>query len=215
MAPGVELSGAMEDSAFEEPPWLILRGDAFIRLTELLYRVVEQADGKRTIGQIAEAVSKATGRAISEDNVRKLVRDRLIPLGLIAKADGTVAKGSDGGPSRSPLQIGMRTAQIPGRVLEPVAQVFKVLFMPPILLGVVAAGLVAMGWVFLLHGVGEGLRTAVYEPWLILALLPIIIGSAAFRSPRSRPVITTSGGVHRAGWEWTWRTAWSGSTSSR
>src|SRR5918992_123414 len=165
VAPGVELSGEMEESAFERPPWLVRRGDAFIRLTELLYRVVEHSDGQRSIGQIAEAVSKATGRAVSGDNVRELVRDRLIPLGLIIRADGTVAEVADGTASRSPLQIGMRTAQIPGRVLEPFAQAFKVLFVPPVLLVVLVAGLGAVGWVFLQHGVGEGLRTTVYEPW--------------------------------------------------
>lgn len=194
LAPGVELSEEMDDSAFEDQPWLILRNGDFVRVTELLYRVAEAANGERSLGEIATAVSEATGRTVSADNVAHLVRERLIPLGLVVGADGSVAKPADQSASRSPLQIGMRTAQIPGRVLEPLAQAFKVLFSPPILLAILALGLAAVGWVLLVHGVGESFRKAVYEPWLILALLPIVIASAAFHEFGHAAALAYGGG---------------------
>ncbi len=193
LADGVELSGEMEDSAYEEQPWMIVRNGDFVTVTELLYRIAEQADGQRSLADIANAVSDATDRAVSEDNIRQLVGDRLIPLGLIVGADGTVAKVA-GGATRSPLQIGMRTAQVPGRILEPLAQAFKILFAPPILLGVVAVGLVALAWVFLVHGLGESFRGAVYEPWLILVLLPIVVASAAFHEFGHAAALSYGGG---------------------
>src|SRR5436190_1588043 len=53
-APGVQLSEAMEESAFVEPQWLVQRDGTFIQLTELLYRVVENIDGQRSLEEIAE-----------------------------------------------------------------------------------------------------------------------------------------------------------------
>src|SRR3954452_7853933 len=48
LASGVELIGEMEETGFAERQWLIRRGDRFVQLSGLLYRVAEQADGKST-----------------------------------------------------------------------------------------------------------------------------------------------------------------------
>src|SRR3712207_2287698 len=87
LAPNIELSGQMEDSGFAEQQWLILRNGAFVQVTELLFRVAEQANGQRTLEEMAQGVSAATGRGVSADNVRQLVESKLIPLGIIARAD--------------------------------------------------------------------------------------------------------------------------------
>src|SRR5918998_595106 len=164
-APGVELSGQMEDSAFEDRPWLILRDGTFVRVTELLYRVAEAADGTKDIEGVAGSVSEATGRSVSPDNIRTLVRDRLIPLGLVPKADGSVVESPGGDDGRSPMQIGARTAKLPSLYVEPVANAFKALFLPPVVIAVLAAGLGVVGWLFFVHGVGPGFRSAVQAPW--------------------------------------------------
>src|SRR5688500_15073900 len=147
-APGVELSGEMEDSAFEDRPWLILRDGTFVRVTELLYRVAEAADGTKDLDGVAGSVSEATGRSVTSDNVRTLVRDRLIPLGLVPKADGSVVESAGGEDGRSPMQIGMRSAKLPARYVQPLANAFKALFLPPIILAVLVVGLAAVGWLF-------------------------------------------------------------------
>src|SRR5690242_21818480 len=90
LAPNVELSGAMQESGFEKEQWLVQRDGRFIQITELLYRVAEQANGERSAEEMAQGVSEATGRKVSADNVRQLV-GKLIPLGIILQADGTVA----------------------------------------------------------------------------------------------------------------------------
>src|SRR3712207_692836 len=96
-APGVELSGEMEDSAFEDGPWLILRDGTFVRVTELLSRVAEASDEEKGIDGVAASLSEATTRSVNPDNVRPLVRDRLVPLGLVPEADGTVVEAPGGG----------------------------------------------------------------------------------------------------------------------
>src|SRR5215218_2580141 len=72
LAPGVELSGELPESGFAQRQWLAQRDGRFLQLTELLYRVAERADGRRSLEAIAAAVSKATGRRVSAANVRQL-----------------------------------------------------------------------------------------------------------------------------------------------
>ena len=64
LADGVELVGQEEDSAFEDPPWLVNRGGAFIHLSELLYRVAERCDGEQSLAEIAESLGSES-RAMS------------------------------------------------------------------------------------------------------------------------------------------------------
>jgi len=96
LAPDVTLSGEMKDSAYEQQQWLAERSGTFVQLTELLYRVAEQADGEHTLEEMAAGVSEATDRVVSADNIRQLLSGKLIPLGLVTTADGSVvAAASD------------------------------------------------------------------------------------------------------------------------
>ena len=78
----------MRESAFENPPWLVEReGAGYVQITELLYRIAEQCDGQHTLSEIADAVSDQTGRNVSADNVKVLVRTQLLTKGLVTTAD--------------------------------------------------------------------------------------------------------------------------------
>jgi hypothetical protein len=48
LAANVELLGEMQETGFKESQWLTRRGDRFIQLTGLLYRMAEAADGEST-----------------------------------------------------------------------------------------------------------------------------------------------------------------------
>src|SRR3954447_5874053 len=111
LAEGVKLAGQMRESAFVNPPWLIEReGEGYVQVTELLYRIAEQADGQHSLEEIAESVSQATGRTVSADNVRQLAGTQLLAKGLIATADGRVVGASAG--SRSLLALSLRARMI-------------------------------------------------------------------------------------------------------
>src|SRR5215217_7714206 len=131
LAPSVELSGEMQESGFTKQQWLVQRDGRFIQLTELLYRVAEQANGERDHEAMARGVSEATGRTVSADNVRQLLR-KLIPLGLIVQADGTVAETGKG--PRSPLAVNMRMAMIGPRFIDPPTRILQYLYTPPVLI---------------------------------------------------------------------------------
>jgi putative peptide zinc metalloprotease protein len=197
LAEGVELAGQMEDSAFEEQPWLILREGAFIQVTALLYKLAGACDGKRGHDEIAAKVSKEIGRTATADNVRKLLERKLIPMGVIPKADGTVVPSATGPDGRSPLRISLKTRQVPTRVVDPLARAFKFLFLPPVALGIVAVAATVVGWLLVFHGVGGSFRGAIYEPWLIVVLLPIIVASAAFHEFGHAAALAYGGGKVR------------------
>src|SRR5688500_18242859 len=93
LAPDVQLAGQLEESAYKEPPWLLEREESgYVQVTELLYRIAERCDGKRTYEEIAEEVSQETGREVSKENVAQLVTRELLAKGLVADAHGKVVK---------------------------------------------------------------------------------------------------------------------------
>src|SRR4051794_33384320 len=62
LAPGVEFMGRMEDSGFEEPPYLVSRPDGtVVQLPAVLYAVAEQIDGSSDYERIAARVTEAVG----------------------------------------------------------------------------------------------------------------------------------------------------------
>jgi putative peptide zinc metalloprotease protein len=197
LAAGVELSGRMEDSAFEEQPWLIVRHGAFLQVSELLYHLAEQCTGERTLANVAKSLGSAIDRDVGVDDVRQLLREKLIPMGIVPKADGSVMPTVESAGERSALQINARMKTIGPAIINPIAGVFQVLFWPPILLAVVGLGLSVIAWILVVHGFGEGLHDALYQPWLILVLFPILVASAFFHEFGHAAALRYGGGRAR------------------
>jgi len=180
LAPNVELSGEMQEGGFEDQQWLVQRDGRFIQITELLYRVAEQANGQRSLDEVAEGVAATTGRGVSVDNVRQLLVEKLIPMGLIAKADGTVAETAGDETTRGPLSVNMRMKMVGPELTERVTGIFTFLFAPPVLIVVLLLAALGHVWLYFVHGVGGGLLRAIYTPGLLLVVLAIIVVSTAW-----------------------------------
>ena len=178
LARGIELIGKYEDSGFKEPPYIARREDGqVIQLAPLLYLIAELSNGDRTNEEIAAAVSEAVKRGVSADNVRQLVEERLRPLGVIAPADGSEPELQKADPM---LALKLRAALVPERAVNAVTKLFKPLFLPPVVIAVLA-GLVALDiWLFAFHGVAQSLRQVLYSPALLMLMLGLIIVAAAF-----------------------------------
>ena len=86
LSQGVELLGEMRETGFEERQWLVRWGDRYGQLTEILYRVAEEADGTRTHEEMAQGMTRSTGWLVSAENVRQLLRKGLLPLGIVVPA---------------------------------------------------------------------------------------------------------------------------------
>jgi putative peptide zinc metalloprotease protein len=95
LPPNVCLVGEIQGTGFTDPQWLIQRDSQFIQLSEVLYRVVEQADGRHTLDEIAAGVTQTTNWMMNADDVRLLIQTKLMPLGLVGGADGSVMSPSD------------------------------------------------------------------------------------------------------------------------
>ena len=178
LAAGVELMGGMEESGFRDRQWLVKRGERFVQLSELLYRVAERADGESTHEEMAEKLSLSTEYAFTVDNVRQLVGSKLVPLGIVAPADEGAGRGDGvGEPAASPLRVNARTQLLGPEAIDRATRVLQGLFHPVVLVPVLVAAVLAQVWVFLAHGLGGALREVLYAPDLILVVLGILLVS--------------------------------------
>ena len=174
-ADGLELVGQFEGSGYKDPPYLARRSDGqVIQLSRLLYLVAEAADGRRSLHAIADRVGSRIGRRVSADNVRFLVERKLRPLGVLAGADGSTPE-----LAQRPAMLALRHRRpfLSARAARVLGTAFAPLFASPVV-AVVLAALAAFGvWLYGFHGVAGGLRSVLYEPTLLLALLVAVIAA--------------------------------------
>lgn len=197
LAPNVELSGEMQEGGFADKQWLLQRDGRFVQVTELIYRVAEQATGNQTPEEMAAAVSEATGRRVSADNIGYLLTNKLIPMGLVEQADGTVAAAAGANAPGSALQVRMKLKMIGPEYIEPATLFLQVLFKPYLLIPVLLICLAAQLWVFFVHGVAGGVHQAMYSPALMLVVLGIIVLSTIFHEFGHAAALRYGGGKVR------------------
>jgi putative peptide zinc metalloprotease protein len=197
-APNVGFAGQMKDGgAYEGRQYLVQRDGQFIQLTELLLLTLAHVDGKRTIDEIAKGVSARAFRQVTPDNVRALLA-KLVPLGLVAGADGAIAPSARERAAQSPMQVQLKMAVIPPAVTNAITSIFSVLYFPPVVVAVLIAAAAAHAWLYLVHGVGKSVHDVLYSPGLILILLGVFIVSAAFHEIGHGAGLRYGGGTVRA-----------------
>ena len=81
-------------------------------MSELAYRVAEQATGDQTVDEIATAVSTALRRPVSAVDVEALIDTILIPRGVVRAPNG-YAHADDSTPT--PMRLPRLTARRPPR----------------------------------------------------------------------------------------------------
>jgi putative peptide zinc metalloprotease protein len=176
-AADVELVGEFQGSGFAERQWLVRRGERFIQLTELLYRIVERADGTQTLEEIAEAVTESSDWLVTADNVHDLVDARLIPLGVVVGKDARPSAHVALKQERSPFGLSLRKRVLGSSAIEPVAKVLQYLFAPPIAIAALLAALAAHVWVYS-HGLTGAFLDALYRPSSLLVILGVVLLAA-------------------------------------
>jgi putative peptide zinc metalloprotease protein len=196
LASGVRPVGELRDTGFKDRQWLIRRGDEFIQVTELLYRLAEQANGERTLEEIAAALTESTDWMVTADNVRMLIQLKLIPAGLIIPADGSVTTHSHEWV-RSPLAVNLRTRVIGPRIIDPIAKVLQVLYTPLVLIPVLVTVAIAHVWLYIVHGVADSVLEVLYTPGLFLVALAIMLVAAIFHEFGHASALRYGGGKAR------------------
>src|SRR5919201_2385763 len=195
-AANVALAGGLAGSAYTEQQWLGQRGDRYLQLTEILYRIAEAADGKHTPEEIAVLVSAMTRREISADDVRALIAEKLAPAGIIASATAAPLPAADAA-SRSPLQVQLRAKVIGARVLAPFAWLGSGFYLPGVAIVAVVATIATRIWLYTEHGVGHAFETVLVEPKWLALIAALAVASAAFHELGHASALRAAGGRAR------------------
>ena len=178
LADGVELVGQVRGSGFHKPPHLACRGDGqMVQLTKLLFTIAALSDGRRDAAAVAQILTHASNRRFSAAQVELLVDKRLRPTGVLARADGT----SPPVPKREALMaLRHRRSVLPERGVNALAWPLVWLHLPVVVVPVLVAMVGFDVWLFAFHGLGAPLRSALYEPGLLLAVVGSVIVGTAF-----------------------------------
>jgi putative peptide zinc metalloprotease protein len=207
LAEGTELIGEYRGSGLREPKYLVRRGDGqVLQLPRLLYLVAARLDGRRSLAEVAAAVSAEVGRELAAEQAMFLVRRKLQPAGLIsapALVPAMALAARSGRPPRPPLRAGclpdranplptrsdpllalrFRLALIPARVAWLIGAVFRPLFWPPVVLSMVGA-FAALDALIIAHGglarLAPSAAALVSRPALTLLVLGLVLVAAAF-----------------------------------
>jgi putative peptide zinc metalloprotease protein len=199
LASGVELVGELQGTGFVERQWLVRRGDRFVQLTELLYRVAEKVNGERTLDEIAAEVTESSEWLATGENVRQVV-GMLIPLGIVdaGAASSAVAKAIRDRETRpSPLGLGLRMRVVGPRLIDPIASVLRYLFAPPLATAALVAALLAHVWMYYERGLTGAFIDALYTPSFLLVVLVIVLGAAVFHEFGHAAALRYGGGRAR------------------
>ncbi len=175
LAEGTELMGEYEGSGFKEPRFMVKRSDGqLIQLDLLVYSIVRNIDGTRSLEEIAEQVTEEYGRTVSAGNVRTLIARNLMRDGLVTLPDGSTPRLKKADPL---LRLKMRTTLLPEGAVNVVAGILRPLFWRPVVIAVLI-GLVMLDiWYFGTHGVGQSLRETIYQPLVMLLIYALLMVS--------------------------------------
>ena len=174
----LQLIGVMVGSGYRNPPSLVRRGDGqAFQLTPLLYLVLDAVDGRRSCAEIAEIVTRATGRGVSEDMVAFLVDQHLRPLGLLKHADGSAPALKRSDPL---LGLRFKFAVTSPRTTRLLTDPFRILFRPFLVSAVVVGFLAVTWWVFFQQGLAPAAYDAFQRPHLLLLVFVVTVLSGGF-----------------------------------
>jgi putative peptide zinc metalloprotease protein len=184
-APGLELLGEMEDSGFEQTPFLVRRADGqVVQLPELLFVVLEAIGQARSYNGVARYVTERFGAEIEPDDARFLVDEKLKPLGLVGrgKKDAPPAAAADenGKPGDDLLALTWKARIVPEGAVRHVTTLFKPLFAPVVVVAAVAAFIALLAWFVAIHGIAQPVRTMLYDPALLVFVFAGVIVATAF-----------------------------------
>lgn len=174
------LIGQYQGSGFKEAPYLLGRDDGqVVQVSRLLYLLAEALDGRGDLDQVAARVSDQFGRRVSPSNVAFLIENKLSPLGILS-APGDSGNGPVAAATPAPplLALKFRGALLPEGLVRAASTHLRPLFLPSIVVAVLATTAVLDVWIFALHGVSEGIEQILLQPLLLVALFAMMLVSS-------------------------------------
>src|SRR4051794_32189486 len=174
-AEGLELLGAVSGSGYKDGAALVRRADGqMVQLGPLMYAVLEAIDGTRDHDALAVVMSERLGRRLDAEHVARL-GEKLGDEGLLAGSE------TNAPPRLNPLlalrwKVLVSDPDVTRRITVPFTHLFRSWLLVPVL-----AGFGAVAWFVLIHkGVASATAQAFRNPELLLLVLALAVGSAAF-----------------------------------
>jgi putative peptide zinc metalloprotease protein len=174
----VQLLGEFAGSGYRETPTLVRRGDGqLIKLTPLLYQLVDAIDGRRGHEDLACELSRRVGKRATADDVSFLIEHKLRPLGVLRQTDGLEPEVARANPL---LVLRPRFVISKAEVTRWITSPFVWLFSPVVVLPLLLAFCAVASWLLVEKGLSSALHQAFYEPSLLLVIWALVVLSAAF-----------------------------------
>ncbi|WP_127356212.1 hypothetical protein [Actinacidiphila soli] len=187
---GTELVGEFAGSGYRRPPHLVHRFDGqVIHLPDLLYETAKSlerhqamatksGDGGHLLARVAQELTRTTGRTFTAEHVAFVLDNKLAPLGITTRSDGTLA---DFAKVEHPiLGLRHRAALVSEQATWIVAGIFAWLFRPLLVAMVVTAFLATEIWLFATQETGLAVARVMSDPGGILSMVGLAMASAAF-----------------------------------
>jgi putative peptide zinc metalloprotease protein len=193
---GVEPEGRLRGSGFEESQWLVRRGGQFVQVDELLYRVVDLADGTRTVDEIARELSLSTLWEVAPEDVLLIARAKLIPLGLIADPDS--AGEAPVTRSSPPVLANARLRVLGPQAIDRPARVLQHLYRKPVLVAALAAGAISQLWLFTRGDPNTAIQQVIIQPLSLPFIAALLIVAGLFHEFGHAAALRYGGGRARA-----------------
>jgi putative peptide zinc metalloprotease protein len=176
LAEGIQLLGEYQGSGTIQSQHLLRRRDGgMVAVSRLLYLVVSEIDGHRSIGEIASRVTPQVGRMVSAGNVAYLVDQKLRPLGVM---EGETHSSRPG--TRPVLALSSRRAVVPDRLVRWISGRLCFFFIPAVMTAVLAAFAAMDALLLIGHGSHLGIKELLSQPSLLVLVCLLTILASGF-----------------------------------
>ena len=192
---GVELVGEMQAAGYAERQWLVQDRDRFLQVSELPYRVLDLADGNRTVGEIAAELTLMTEWSVRETDVHRLL-EKLRALGLLAVEHPPGHSHADD-VKKSPLQLSLRVKMLPQRLVASLTNVFQHLYSRWFLMVMAVLIAISHWWLYRGDVVKQSLERVLYQPGGLLAVVCLGIIAGLFHEVGHASALRYGGGQPR------------------
>lgn len=176
-AKGVSLLGEYEGGGYDEPRYLVDRGDGqMVLVSRMLYAVLGAVSGDRTLEQVAERASRDFGKVLTPEAAHYLIERKLEPRGLV-----TMGEPPGEAPRANPLLgLSLHRVLLPVKVVRRLAAILHPLFFPPVVSVVLTTLLVLDIWLLATGHTDTSVRASVGSPGLMLAVFAVMLANTLF-----------------------------------